>query len=64
MGHPVQLVKVTVKWMCIKFKRKREKKIYSLEPWKRVTVLGDRGDCLIQVRFAVHKGAEIWGLDV
>ena len=27
LGHPVQLVKVTVKWMCIKFKRKREKNI-------------------------------------
>lgn len=30
---------------------------------EKVTVTGNRGDCLIQVRFAVHKGTEIWGLN-
>lgn len=54
----MQLVKVTIKWMCIKLK-KEEKLFGTLE---KVSVTGDRGDCLIQVRgrFAVHKGTEIW----
>ena len=45
--------------MCIKLK-KEEKLFGTLE---KVTVTGDRGDCLIQVGFAVHKGTEIWGFD-
>ena len=45
--------------MFIKLK-KEEKLFRTLE---KVTVTGDRGDCLIQVRFAVHKGTEIWGFD-
>ena len=45
------------------YKLKKKKKKNSLGPWKKVTVTGDRGDCLIQARFVVHKGTEIWGFD-
>lgn len=45
--------------MCINLKK--EGKLFGA--MEKVTVTGDRGDCLIQVRFAVHKGTEIWGLN-
>ena len=36
---------------------------YEVVYQKVIQVTGDRGDCLIQVRFEVHKGTEIWGFD-
>ena len=44
--------------------KKRKKKLFgTLENVTCRIVTGDRGDCLIQVRFAVHKETEIWGFD-
>ena len=44
-------------------KLKKEEKLFGT--LEKVSVTGDRGDCLIQVRgrFAVHKGTEIWDFD-
>ena len=44
-----------------KIKKQKIKKLFG--SLKKVTVTGDRGDCLIQVSFAVHKGTEILGFD-